>query len=112
MSLLTLGLNFQVLFSNRGSLPYIHILCSGVSNILELSIVLVCLRPIFLQSFSVIVTKRFLNNAVIAENNSCFGVLIKLKFSITSVCLRPIFLHFFTNFLLNSFVSVCFRTIF
>ena len=78
--------------------------CFGVSNILELSIVLVCLRPIFLQSFSVIVIKRFLNNN--CWNNSCFGVLNKLKFSMTSVCLRPIFLNFFTNLLLNIFVSV------
>ena len=109
--LLTPGLNFQLkswafgvyshtLFSNM----VLNKFCFGVSNILELSIVLVCLRPIFLQSFSVIVIKRFLNNN--CWNNSCFGVLNKLKFSMTSVCLRPIFLNFFTNLLLNIFVSV------
>ena len=48
----------HALFSNM----VLNKFCCGVSNILELSIVLVCLRPIFLQSFSVIVIKRFLNN--------------------------------------------------
>ena len=48
----------HTLFSNM----VLNKFCFGVSNILELSIVLVCLRPIFLQSFFVIVTKRFLNN--------------------------------------------------
>ena len=49
------GVYSHTLFSNM----VLNKFCFGVSNILELSIVLVCLRPVFLQSFSVIVIKRF-----------------------------------------------------